>query len=1203
MDLMTRFSLKNAAVVVIAAILITAGGLWSGGQLKRETMPDVTIPIVAVITPYPGAAPADVYDKVSEPLEQAIAGVDGIKNTNSVSSDSVSVIVAEFSYSADMDQAEASVLKAIDMVDLPENVLDTTTRRVSMGSQPVLRFAVAGGDSPEEIQAAVRDALLPALEGVDGVGEVIVSDQHDADVRVVFDEKKLEDAGLTTDSVVQQLQAANLSFPVGSLEIDQVDQPIRVSGGFADVDAIRDFQVVVYPDSNAMFADAFAAIGEGMGALGGAVGQLGSGMGQLGGAVGDIGAGMGDLASGMGEMGQSLGMQLGLSAALQDVQAQSLDAKIQLSSTQSIMRDLESAGATATPEYMQASMAVAQLEAVIPALDSAATSIKAQLAAAQSAAAQLAPPASGGGSVPSSPQMSMPSGGASADFDTDMEMAEPELELVALRDVAEVTYGAGEQVVYSRANDAPAVLIDVVKTQEANTVDIVKALHVAIDDSMDGLPADTAITYTYDGSDQINKSIEDMIQEGLLGALFAFIVILVFLRNIRSTLISAVSIPLSIVLALLFMRLMGVTMNVMTLGGLTVAIGRVVDDSIVVIENIYNHLQAGGEPGVALIKRATAEVSSAITSSTLTTVAVFAPMMLVSGVVGKIFTPFALTVAVALLASLLVSLTIVPLLAKWSLLSVKVTPRDEGATRTGLAYRKALTWSLDHPGIVISTATLIFVASLGLASIVGMGFMPPSTEPYLNVDVEYPAGFTAKDVDDALRVVEAEFAENPNIAFYTATVEVSTGFNMAQGGVTGGNKGHVFAKLSEDADLDVELAAIYAATDSLVANGAKVTAAQVDMSGTSANALEIYVIGSPEEIDEAVPLITAGLEGIDGLENVSSNLSEKRPQIIAEVDQAKAAEYGLNAAMVAMTIRGYVAEQSAGFTEIDGMDAEIIYVTALDELDAAEDLAGRPLATPLGEEIEIRDVATVEVVDTATSVLTYNESEYASVTGSITERDTSTVIQAAELKIDELDLPSGVEVSVGGVAQMMSDSFEQLGIAMIVAIFAVYLVMVLTFGEAIAPLTIMFSLPLAVVGGLLGLFITGLPLDMPAMIGALMLIGIVTTNAIMFVERVHQRMGEGMPRREALLDAGTNRMRPILMTALTTIMALIPMASGFKSGALMSQSLAVVVVGGLTASTALTLIVVPVIYDLLEALKERVLAAVGIKVEPEGADV
>lgn len=1201
MDLMTRFSLKNAAVVVIAAILVTAGGLWSGGQLKRETMPDVTIPIVAVITPYPGAAPADVYDKVSEPLEQAIAGVDGIKNTNSVSSDSVSVIVAEFSYSADMDQAEASVLKAIDMVDLPENVLDTTTRRVSMGSQPVLRFAVAGGDSPEEIQAAVRDALLPVLEGVDGVGEVIVSDQHDSDVRVVFDEKKLEDAGLTTDSVVQQLQAANLSFPVGSLEIDQVDQPIRVSGGFADVDAIRDFQVVVYPDSNAMFADAFEAIGEGMGALGGAVGQLGSGMGQLGGAVGDIGAGMGDLASGMGEMGQSLGMQLGLSAALQDVQAQALDAKIQLSSTQSIMRDLESAGATATPEYMQASMAVAQLEAVIPALDSAATSIKTQLAEAQSAAAALAPPA--GGSVPSSPQMSMPSGGASADIDTDMEMAEPELELVALGDVADVSYGAGEQEVYSRANDTPAVLIDVVKTQEANTVDTVEALRVAIDDSMDGLPVGTAVTYTYDGSDQINRSIEDMIQEGLLGALFAFIVILVFLRNIRSTLISAVSIPLSIVLSLLFMRLMGVTMNVMTLGGLTVAIGRVVDDSIVVIENIYNHLQAGGEPGVALIKRATAEVSSAITSSTLTTVAVFAPMMLVSGVVGKIFTPFALTVAVALLASLLVSLTIVPLLAKWSLLSAKVTPRDEGATRTGLVYRKALTWSLDHPGIVISTATLIFVASLGLASIVGMGFMPPSTEPYINVDVEYPAGFTARDVDNALRVVEAEFADNPNIAFYTATVEVSTGFNMAQGGVTGGNKGHVFAKLSEEADLDVELAAIYAATDSLVADGAKVTAQQVDMSGTSANALEIYVIGSPDEINEAVPLITAGLEGVDGLENVSSNLSEKRPQIIAEVDQAKAAEYGLNAAMVAMTIRGYVAEQSAGFTEIDGMDAEIMYVTALDELDAAEDLAGRPLATPLGEEIEIRDVATVAVVDTATSILTYNEAEYASVTGSITERDTSTVIQAAELKIDELDLPGGVEVSVGGVAQMMSDSFEQLGIAMIVAIFAVYLVMVLTFGEAIAPLTIMFSLPLAVVGGLLGLFITGLPLDMPAMIGALMLIGIVTTNAIMFVERVHQRMGEGMPRREALLDAGTNRMRPILMTALTTIMALMPMASGFKAGALMSQSLAVVVVGGLTTSTALTLIVVPVVYDLLEALKERVLAAVGIKVEPEGADI
>lgn len=1190
MALLTRFSLKNAAVVMLAAILILVGGLYSAGQLKRETMPDVTIPIVAIVTPYPGAAPTDVDAKVTEPLEQAIAQIDGIQSTSAVSNDSVSIVVAEFSYSADMDEAEAEVQKAIDAVELPETALTPTTNRVSMGSQPILRFAVSGDVPAEELQAAVRDDLVPVLESVDGVGEVGVSDKFDESVRIVFDADKLDDHGLTAQDVIQQLQAANLSFPVGTVEIDKVDEPIRVSGTLDSVEAIRDFRVVIYPNQNEMMADAFSAIGEGMGALGGAVGQLGAGMGQLGGAVGQMGAGMGQLASGMGQMGQSLGMQIGLASALQDVQGQSLEAKVQLSSAQSVIRDLESAGTTATPEYATAQATVAKLEMVIPALDEAAAGIKAQLAQAQkeaAAAAAASPAAPAQGASGGTPAMSAPSGGGSMS-PSSVEMADPELEVVTLGELATVTYGGDADAVSSRANGQTAVLIDIVKTQDANTVEVSKAVQDAVADVLPDLPAGTDTTYTYDGAIMIEKSIDDMVQEGMMGAVFAFLVILLFLRNWRSTLIAAISIPMSIILSLLFMKFAGVTMNVMTLGGLTVAIGRVVDDSIVVIENIFNHMQAGGERTVDLIQRSTAEVASAITSSTLTTVAVFAPMMLVSGVVGKIFTPFALTVAVALMASLLVSLTVVPLLAKWSLLSAKVHERDEQATRTGLAYRRTLAWALDHPGIVVSTATIMFAGSLALIPIVGTGFMPPATEKYIQADVEYPAGFTAADVDKALTVLESEADALDDVEFYTATVETESGFNMAAGGIAGGNKGHVFLRLTEDGDVDRAIEALQKAGKKISAQGGKVTTAQVSMSGGSESTLELVVTGPMAGIEKAIDEIQVALKDVKGLENVSSNLSEKRPQITAEVDQRAAASYGLNAAMVAGTIRGYVAEQNAGVTTIDDRDAEIVYITALKDVTSADDIAARPLATPLGDEITIGDIAHVEETATAVSVLTQDGKQYASVSGSITERDTSSVIQAAQAEIDALDLPDGVKVEIGGVAQMMSDSFTQLGIAMLVAVAAVYLVMVLTFGEAIAPLAIMFSLPLAVIGGFVGLFIAGIPLDMPAMIGLLMLIGLVTTNAIMFVERVHQLLAEGYDRREALLASGANRMRPILMTALTTIIALVPMASGFKAGALMSQSLAIVVVGGLTTSTLLTLIVVPVVYDLLEALKERV---------------
>ncbi|MDO9108217.1 MAG: efflux RND transporter permease subunit, partial [Coriobacteriia bacterium] len=868
MDRLTRFSLKNAAVVILITVLLTAGGVYSAGQLKRETMPDVTIPIVAIVTPYPGAAPTDVQEKVTEPLEQAISQVDGIEQTSAMSNDSVSVVVAQFSYSANMDTAEADILKAMDAVDLPETALTPTTNRISMGSQPILRFAVSGDVSAEALQIAVRDSLVPALESVDGVGEVMVSNKYDENVRIVFDADKLDAEGLTAADVVQQLQAANLSFPVGSVEIDKIDAPIRVSGTLASVEDIRKFKVVIYPNQAEMMGDAFAAIGEGMGALGGAVGQLG-------GAVGQIGSGVGELATGVGQMGQSLGMQIGLGSALQDVQAQSLEAKVALSSAQSVMRDMESAGATATPEYVTAAATAAKLEMVIPALDQAAVGIQAQLLKAQKDAAAMA--STGGSTAPAAPSggisMSAPSGSASIGSG-DTGMAEPELGIVELGDIATVSYGAGEGVVGSRANGEPAVLINVVKTQDANTVDVSDAVKDAVDATLSELPEGTKATYTYEGAVMIEKSIDDMVQEGLMGALFAFLVILLFLRNWRSTLISAISIPLSIVLSLLAMKFAGVTMNVMTLGGLTVAIGRVVDDSIVVIENIFNHMQAGGERTVGMIQRATAEVSSAITSSTLTTVAVFAPMMLVSGVVGKIFTPFALTVAVALISSLLVSLTIVPLLAKWSLLSAKVHTRDDQATRSGIAYRRSLTWSLDHPGVVVSAAVVLFVASLGIVPIIGAGFMPPATEKYLQVDVDYPAGFTAADVDKALVLLETDVAKREDVLFYTANVDTESGFNMASGGVSGGNKGHVFVKLTDDGDVDATLAGIQKTSKQISADGGKVTAAQVSMSGGSDSALELIVTGPMDRIEVAVDQITAALASVEGLENVSSNLAE-----------------------------------------------------------------------------------------------------------------------------------------------------------------------------------------------------------------------------------------------------------------------------------------------------------------------------------------
>lgn len=783
-----------------------------------------------------------------------------------------------------------------------------------------------------------------------------------------------------------------------------------------------------------------------------------------------------------------------------------------------------------------------------------------------------------------------------------MEMEKPTIELVALGELADISYDDGSDSSLSRAGGKPAVLFDIVKTQEANTVDTAEGIRAALDKVRGQLPKNTEITYTYDGSVIIEDSISNMVREGLLGALFAFLIILLFLRNWRSTIISAISIPLSVIVALLAMKAVGVTMNIMTLGGLTVAIGRVVDDSIVVIENIFNRIQAGAERTPEMIRAATAEVSGAITSSTITTMAVFAPMALVEGIVGKIFTPFALTVAVALAASLLVSITVVPLLAKWSLLDSKVPPREEGTSRAGKTYRRSLEWALDHTGVVMVSAALLLIGALALVPVIGTGFMSSMSEPYIQIDVEYPAGYSQTDVDAALTKIESGLTKDEDVTFYTTSVSSAGGFNMAGGGVISGNRGTVFVAFDPKSDMDDAGKRMHALADPLGTDGANVKVGEISSMGGSANSVDLVVTGpSMEAITKATGQIEAAIKDVDGLQNVSSNLSATRPQITIDVDQVKAADVGLNAAMVAGMVRGYVAEQSAGFIELDGRETELRYITNLGDVDSAKELANRTLKTPLGDEVRIGDIAKVQAVETPVSVLTRGEKEYASVSAAVTVRDTSTVISAVEAAVAKLDLPSGVKVESEGIASMMNESFKQLGVAMIIAIAAVYLVMVLTFGEAIAPLAIMFSLPLAIIGGIVGLFVTSQPLDMPAMIGALMLIGLVTTNAIMFIERVNQKLAEGMPRREALLDAGTNRMRPILMTALTTIMALIPMASGMGGGVMSSQSLAIIVVGGLTTSTALTLIVVPVVYDLLESQKERILHLASKSKEVEAA--
>jgi HAE1 family hydrophobic/amphiphilic exporter-1 len=504
----------------------------------------------------------------------------------------------------------------------------------------------------------------------------------------------------------------------------------------------------------------------------------------------------------------------------------------------------------------------------------------------------------------------------------------------------------------------------------------------------------------------------------------------------------------------------------------------------------------------------------------------------------------------------------------------------------------------------VTGALAIFVGSLALIPIIGTGFVPETAEKYVDIEVSYPEGTKSAEVDRTVREVEQALESEKEVEFYQTTVGASSDFGM-NGSSGGSNQAVTFVKLDPEADTESVLESLRKKTDTLEVDGAEIVFQRIDSSGTNSS-LEIVLTGpNLESIRAAAASVEARLAKTPGLENVSSNLGVSRAQLVVDVDQRKATKYGLNAAMVAGTVRGYVAEQNAGSVDFNGRATDMLYRMRLDPVDRSEELSKLKLATPLGKTVRLSQLASVQETASPVAVLTRDGRQYAGVTGRITERDSGAVISAVRNELDGMKLPAGVEYEVSGAAEQMNESFAQLGMAMVVAIAAVFLVMVIAFGEATAPLAILFSLPLAVVGGLLGLLIAGLPLDIPAMIGALMLIGIVVANAIVLVDRVQQNLAEGHTRRRALVDAGTTRMRPILMTALTTMMALVPLAAGFAEGALVSQSLAVIVIGGLTTSTLLTLIVVPVAYDLLEGARERIFGKGEVpepEPEPEKAD-
>ena len=1178
MSRLTRLSLAHRTVVMLLALLTIGLGVYSAGALKQELIPSMSVPQGAIVTVYPGASPAVVEAEVSKPIESAVKAVEGITNVTSTSSSSVSQVSIQWDYDVASDKIASDVNAAIDAIagTLPD--VDPRVVTGSLDDMPVLILALSSDADADVLSEQANDVVLPALRALPGVRDVTLSGQETREVIVTYDREKLSDVGVDASTIGQFFMANSTAIPSGTIHTDSAN----------------------------------------------------------------------------------------------------LD--VQTGTTYSSIEDLEGL-------------------------------------------------------------MLQGSDGP-----------------VALGDVATVVEQPVETSSVSRVNGRPSLTLSVTKTVDANTVSVAHEVTDALDGLLPQLGNDASVAVVFNQAPFIEQSIHDLSVEGGIGLAMAVLVIMVFLGSIRPTLITAVSIPLALLMALLGLWAGGYTLNILTLGALTVAIGRVVDDSIVVIENIKRH-QSMGEMGRGSIVGAVKEVAGAITSSTLTTVAVFLPIGLVGGQAGQMFRPFALTVTIALLSSLLVSLTVVPVLASW-FMKPKADGVDHAAleakeTNTWLhkAYHPVLGWSLRHRVLTLLIALAIFGGTLALTPHLKTDFIGSAGMDSVQVTQELPLGTPLADTDKAAARVEAVLADVPEVESYSTSIGGSSSIFM--GSQTAANEATFTVSLKAGSDGTSVADALRARLAELDDAGPIEVA--VGMSDQSSQMVLYVESGDSEALAAGAATVLEMMEGIDSLSAPSSDLATESDMLAVTVDKKAAAKRGMTQAqigqVVARAVRGErigslthddttldvylrsqdpvrsveelrdlelpvtqtmvmnarkkaadkVTERQEEMTadakakaddafdeqvaalrdarseakkastkaadqlkeaktqlaalqkqlqalqtapttptvpgdptaaptapvdppltvsvfqltkQIDAMTQQVIQLTQgvaaadgqadalAEQIDAVREQRDSSLASQADQEaladdakaaqelnpkpIRLSKVADVDVVSSPGSITRVNGVRAATLTAGVVGGDLSTTTAEVKAGLASLDLPDGVTVRVGGVTEMQQEAFGQLGLAMVVAVLVVYLIMVATFGSLLQPLILLVSIPFAATGALGLSLITETPIGVPSMIGLLMLIGVVVTNAIVLIDLINQKRKAGAGVDEAIEQGARLRLRPIVMTALATIFALIPMGLGLTGGGVfISKPLAIVVIGGLVSSTLLTLLLVPVLYDLLEKGRER----------------
>ncbi|WP_162850681.1 efflux RND transporter permease subunit [Amnibacterium kyonggiense] len=766
-------------------------------------------------------------------------------------------------------------------------------------------------------------------------------------------------------------------------------------------------------------------------------------------------------------------------------------------------------------------------------------------------------------------------------------------------DVATVRQEQDPVTTVALVNGKPALTVSVTKLPDANTVQVSREVADALPDLRGALGPGGAFTPVFDQAPFITQSIDSLLQEGGLGLIFAVVVILLFLLSIRATLVSAISIPTSVLITLIGMQAAQYSLNILTLGAITIAVGRVVDDSIVVTENIARHFRED-LPGFAnsredrkrvtpearrkVVLDAVREVAGAVTASTATTVAVFLPIAFVGSTAGELFRPFALTVTMALASSLLVALTIVPVLSYWFLRPGR--SRRESAKRLPplqRAYRPILSGTLRHPWLTVLAALVVLVLTGFLVPRLQTNYLGSTGQNTLTVTQTVADGTSLDDQTADARTVDRKLRSIDGVRIVAASI--GTSGNAARDAFVGGAGSQITYNVTTAEDLDQD-ALQQRIRERLGGSRGEFEVSTGQGFGTSSDIEVDIAAGSVDALDASASRILEKVRSLPSIAEASSNLSATQQYLAVRVNADAAAKAGFTEASLAQYVAAQTQPTDIGSITV-GNDSITVYLQAQDPPKTLDALKSLDVPTATGTK-QLSSLATVALDTEPATVTSTDGARSATVTATPKGTNTGAAIADVQKAVDGLKLPGGASATLGGLASDQTSAFQQLFLALLAAILIVYTIMVATFRSLRQPLLLLISVPFAATGAILLQLVSGIPLGVASVIGLIMLVGIVVTNAIVLIDLVRQYREKGETVRNAVLDGASRRLRPILMTALATIFALVPLASGLTGhGGFISQPLAIVVIGGLVSSTVLTLIVLPTLYFLVEGRRER----------------